>query len=318
LNRNIALDTLKLAMAFMVVGIHAEFLGDVTLLGKYLTVNGLFRLAVPIFLIINGYYFFYVISKEQQLQWLKRISVLYFFWMAIYSYFWLTLPDFTFIGFIKLIKLIVVGYHHLWYVSGMIGAALLLVILRVASSLILATSIVLTFSIGVLIQYLGNYHILEETVFDQLFNYHWVHRNMLFFSYPFFCMGYLINKHSLHNKVSFKFAVGLSLLGVLLLIFESYINYYQEGSDGGFDNLFSLLFACPFVFILFMKLQILGSSKKLALYSSAIYFIHILVLNVFRKNTALDETHLTLATILASIFAAYFIIKANERLKFML
>ena len=43
LNRNIALDILKLSLAFMVVGLHAGFLTDITSLGQYLTVNGVFK-----------------------------------------------------------------------------------------------------------------------------------------------------------------------------------------------------------------------------------------------------------------------------------
>jgi surface polysaccharide O-acyltransferase-like enzyme len=305
-------------MAFMVVGIHAGFLGDLSLLGQHLTVNGLFRLAVPIFLIINGYYFFYVMSKDQQFNWLKRISILYIVWMVFYSYFWFSTPDFSLIGFAKFIKQIIIGYHHLWYVSGMIGGALLLMVFSGYSSKILIVSIIFTFLIGVFIQYLGNYHILENTIFYTLFNYNWVHRNMVFFSYPFFCIGYLINKHSLHNKITLKFASGLSILGLIFLFTESYINYHQESSDRGIDNLISLLFVCPFVFISFIKINISGSSKNLALYSSAIYFIHVFVLFFLRKLTELDVTSLTLATILASVFFSYFIIKANERLKFIL
>ena len=41
LKRNITLDILKLVLAFMVVGIHAEFLADISILGQYLTVNGI-------------------------------------------------------------------------------------------------------------------------------------------------------------------------------------------------------------------------------------------------------------------------------------
>ena len=71
MSRNIALDILKLSMAFMVVGLHAGFLGDFTSLGQYLTVNGLFRIAVPIFLIINGFIFIQYYQKTTKLNGLK-------------------------------------------------------------------------------------------------------------------------------------------------------------------------------------------------------------------------------------------------------
>ena len=238
--------------------------------------------------------------------------------MVFYAYSWFSVLEFSFVGLSQLIKTIIIGYHHLWYISGMIGAAIILIILRKLPSVILVVTILLTFICGVLIQYVGNYHVLEGSVFDTIFNRAHYHRNMLFFSYPFFCIGYLINKHSLHNVVSFKLACILSAFGLLALLGESYINYYQENNDGGFDNFFSLLLVCPFIFILFMKSNISGTGKNIALYSSAIYFIHVFILSVFRKHTEFDGTLLTLITILASVFFSYFIIKANLKLKFLL
>lgn len=64
--RNVSLDLLKLLMAIMVVALHANFLQEYSLLGSYLLVNGLFRVAVPIFLIINGFYFFNVLIQGAQ------------------------------------------------------------------------------------------------------------------------------------------------------------------------------------------------------------------------------------------------------------
>lgn len=318
MSRNIALDILKLVMAFMVVGLHAGFSGDPSSLGQYLTVNGIFRVAVPIFLIINGFYFYEVLSKNNQTNWLRRVSVLYIVWMLFYSYFWFSVPESSLIGYLELIKQIIIGYHHLWYISGMIGAAIVLIILQKHSSTTLSITIASTFIIGLIIQYLGNYHILEGSDFDKFFNYDWFHRNMLFFSYPFFCIGYLINKHSLQHVVSFESASILSAVGTLALLSESYINFYQEGRDGAFDNFLSLMLVCPFVFILFIKSNISGKSKNLALYSSAIYFIHSFFLSVFRKYTELDVTLLTLAVIAASTFSSYFIIKINTKWRFIL
>lgn len=305
-------------MAFMVVGLHARFLGEFSLLGQYLTVNGLFRIAVPIFLIINGFYFYPVLTKNKQFNWFKRIITIYIVWMVFYSYFWFAIPDFSFIGITTLARDVMLGYFHLWYISGMIGGAIMLLILRRLPSIILVITITLTFLCGVIIQYLGNYHVFEESVLDELFNYHWFHRNMLLFSYPFFCIGYLINKHSLYMHFTFKSASILSGLGLLLLLAESYFNYYQQGRDGGFDNFFSLLLVCPFIFILFMKFNIPGKSKNIALYSSAIYFIHWFYLIVFRRFTEFEPTLLTVCVILISAVTSYFIIKVNNRLKFIL
>ncbi|MHA2937658.1 acyltransferase family protein [Vibrio sp. RC27] len=318
MNRNIALDILKLLMAFMIVGLHAGFLGEYTELGEYLTVNGIFRIAVPIFFIINGYYFYPVLLKKNQSSWLKRVCILYVFWMVFYSYFWFSIPDISFSGLASFIMDFIIGYNHLWYVSGMLGSAIILLVLHKIKINFLIVSIFMTFICGVLIQYIGNYNILDSRFLNTIFNYDWAHRNMLLLSYPFFCIGYLINRYALHAIVSFRFALGFSVIGILALLGESYINYYHEDREGGIDNLVSLILVCPFIFILFIKSNIQGVNKSMALYASAIYFIHSLILSAFIKYTDFEATLLTLIVILISVFLSYFIIKANLKLKIML
>lgn len=318
MERNIALDILKLIMAFMVVGVHARFMMDLSPLTNFLTANGIFRIAVPVFFVINGYFFYYVLIKEQQLKWLKRVCILYIAWMAFYSYFWFSVPDLSLIAYAKLLKVIFFGYYHLWYIAGMIGAALILLIVRKLPSSILIISITLTFLSGVVIQYLGNYHVFEGTILDKLFNSIQMHRNMVFLAYPFFCTGYLMNKHSIPSRISLRLSFILSILAIGTLLGESYFNFLQENRDEGFDNYFSLILVCPIIFILFIKSNIPGTSRNIALYSLSIYFIHVLILIILQKNTVLGPTYLMLLTILLSAFVSYFIIKINKRLKFIL
>ncbi|MBU3021752.1 acyltransferase [Aestuariibacter sp. A3R04] len=318
MHRNISLDVLKLFMAFMVVGLHAEFLSEYSSLGSYLSVNGLFRIAVPVFLVINGFYFYPVLARNFQIDWLKRVFVLYVFWMLFYSYFWFSVPNLSFTVIAKLVRNIVIGYHHLWYLSGMLGAAVLLLIFKRLSSFLFISTVLVSATIGIAIQYLGNYHYFESSILDKLFNINWFHRNALLFSYPFFCIGYLINKHSIHERLSLTRAVVITAIGSILLLFESSFNFYQKNREGGFDNYLSLLFLCPFIFILFAKIDIKGKSKNIALYSSAIFFIHSFILSMLRKFSDLEPTMLTFSCILFSIVASYFIIEANKRVRFIL
>lgn len=316
MKRNIALDILKLSMALMIVGLHAGFLGDITPLGSYLTVNGIFRIAVPIFFLINGFYFYHVLLKNSHVNWFKRVFILHIFWTVFYSYFWLNNSDFSFI--IVLLKNIIIGYYHLWYIPAMFGAGFLLFLAKNRSSRFLIFSVLLTFLCGVLMQYISTYHLLEGNILDKILSYEFIYRNLLFFAYPFFCLGYLINKHSLHEHASFKLIFIVTAIGILTLIAESYLNYYQSSRDGGFDIYLSLIVLCPFIFILFLKLNISHTSKKIALYSSSIYFIHLFILNLYREYTDFNGTLLTLITIFSSIFFSYFIIKLNEKFKFIL
>jgi hypothetical protein len=202
IERNISLDILKLIMACMVVALHAEFLADVSELGRYLSVNGVLRMAVPIFLLTNGFYFYSILVSTNSRSWFKKISILYIFWMAIYSPFWFYIPPLSIYGIAQFIFRFFIGFWHLWYLSGLIGAALTLMLVQKMPTRYLLLLMAMTFLTGVLIQYSGHYHWINNPFIDHLFNLPWFHRNFLLFSFPFFCAGFLIKKYEWHRKIT--------------------------------------------------------------------------------------------------------------------
>jgi surface polysaccharide O-acyltransferase-like enzyme len=315
LGRNVALDILKLSMAFMVVGIHAEFLKDISVDWSYFTAYGIFRIAVPVFLLISGFYFYQTLENNKTLIWFKRCLLLYCFWMLVYSIFWFKPAELSLkMFFIQLI----VGYYHLWYVAGMIGAAVILLVIRRFNSPMLIFISIATYLIGVVIQYAGNYHLLENARLDNIININFVHRNALFFSLPFFCIGYLIHKHNLHTRISFTTAKVFTAIGLILMSAEIYFNYIAPDRDGGFDNFFSLIILCPALFILFMHINLFANTKNIALYATAIYFVHPLFLLPLTSLLATQATLFTLVVIALSVIAAYFLIIINKKAKFIL
>lgn len=318
MQRNIAIDSLKLLLAAMVVALHAGFLGEESPVLAYLFDNGLFRVAVPVFLVINGFYFFDAIKSKQTGKWLKRVVILYFVWMALYAPLWLPVDGPALSWTVKFFRNIAFGFHHLWYLAGMLGAAIACILLhQIRSSFFIGICIML-FMIGVLIQYTGNYHVFEGTYLDQLFNYHWSHRNALFFSLPFFSAGYLIRKHSLHKAVPIKALVWISIISLLTLLTESYVNYMHPSRDGGFDNLISLLICCPAIFLLFQNITIVGKTKGLALYSSAIYFVHPLALYLLTNAFGITSTSLAAAGLLLSIVFSIFLVRIKRRIPWII
>lgn len=80
-----------------------------------------------------------------------------------------------------MVSIFLIGYWHLWYIAGMLGAALLMVFLKNRSPQIMMTLAAMAFVLGVVIQYAGNYHMLSGTVYDAAFNFHPSHRNAVFF-----------------------------------------------------------------------------------------------------------------------------------------
>jgi surface polysaccharide O-acyltransferase-like enzyme len=321
--RNLSLDILKLIMAFMVIGIHTHFLSDVSTTLNYLFVNGVFRIAVPVFMIVSGFYFYPILQKHTLNieSYFKRIFILYIFWTAFYSYFWVKWLPASSHFLLIFWENFIIGYHHLWYLSGLLGATAVLYFFRQKSSLFIAASAITFFLIGVGIQYISYYHLISHKSL-----YCWMYRNFIFFSYPFLCIGYLISKHDYHNKVSLNLAKLLLIVGLLTLLLESFFNYTHrlQNSLDGFDILFSLILVCPAIFVFFIKQRMIGNSKEISLYATALYLIHPCVQNVLgfiNRKYELNFIDGYYIFILVSVFAvlfAYFLIKINKRFSYIL
>ncbi len=315
MNRNVALDFLRITLACMVVGLHAGFLCDITSIGYYLTVNGIFRIAVPVFILINGFYFFPVISKGRTFSWYKRILFLYSFWMLFYSYFWFT-PNEIFSG--RMARIVIFGYLHLWYLPGILGASVLVMLLKDISLRIMIPGIIFVYFVGIVIQYMGNYQLVEDPLIAKWLSYTWIDRNFFFFAFPFFYIGFILNKYHLHEKLSFKWSLAIAFISFLFLLIESLFNFINSPSNAGFDMFASLLLVCPSVFLLFVNIEYYGQSKGVALFSTGVYFIHKIFLIVLSKFTDFDKTLLTLIVIILSIISSFFLIEINKRIKFIL
>lgn len=310
MNRNLSLDYLKLILAFFVVGLHAQFLFDLSKPAYFATTQGLFRIAVPIFLIISGYYFLNVNTVDMFKKWSLRILSLYAIWMIIYTPFWLNterilLSLFTIIN----------GYYVLWYLIGTFFSGVIVFLLRNKSKSTLFFIILSTFLIGLIIQTLGNLHILPNII-DKIFNLNFVHRNAILMCLPFFLLGYYINKYNLDQKIKVSFLMILISIG--FLISESLLNYYFISKTEGLDQLLFLIVVAPLIFIYTKNKFISGESKEISNYSTAIYLIHPILLLTFFKYLQYTETLTTVLAILASCFFAIILVHINKKIKYIL
>lgn len=262
MKRKLSIDVLKIILAFFVVFLHMHLLKDSFPMLGYVLVNGLFRMAVPVFLIITGYYFYHIDNIEKLKKWSFRILLLYLIWSLIYMPVWKENNAFTYFLF---------GYHHLWYLIGTFFSGILLYILKRKSAKSLIALILCLFCIGYGIQLLANIHYFTGET-DSILNFYPTYRNFLLVCFPFLAIGFLINK--LHIKVSSKYGFLYVLLCVILVLAESYLNFKYMNSKENVDLLFSLLIACPVVFLYCRNLPAHTDSKILASVSTAIYLIH--------------------------------------------
>ena len=319
MNRNPLIDLLKLILAFMVVGLHTHFLVDFSVFSSYATINGLFRIAVPLFFMINGFYFDKIIQNKQLLTWLKKGVLLYITWMVIYLYFWFPYKDFR---FSKLLTIIFIGYFHLWYLIAYVFSGIFLYLFRKKSNQLLFTISILLFITGVFIQYSGNYHLFKHNEeLDKILNYIPNYRNFLFFGFPFFTVGYLIKNSSISEKIRFSKIKIYTVIAFILFFAEIVFNYFNTPIDEKNDLFFSLIFICPILFIWVLKtpISISFETKNLSNLAVGIYLIHPLCFMLLRKyDISPKGTLTTIITIFSATLLAYLVLKMNKKLKILL
>lgn len=306
--RSLSIDILKIVLAFFVVCLHLHILRDNYPSLSYVLVNGLFRMGVPVFLIISGYFFFYVNDPAKLKKWSFRIFLLYAIWSVIYIPLWNEEDRYAMI--------ILFGYHHLWYLIGTLFAGMLLYLLRNVPAKKLFSVLITCFCCGYLIQYLGNAHYFEGET-DIVFNLFPTYRNFLFVCFPFLGIGFLIKK--LGIDVRRKPSLGIVLLSAGTVIGEAFLNekvlHLQKKES--IDLLLSLLIACPLLFLYCKNITVKTDSRILASISTAIYLIHPLVIEwVYKSGYFTSFQDVIFIAVLTA--AGFILVFLNRKLKYLL
>lgn len=312
--RNLSIDYLKLVLAFLVVLLHLNFLSKNSPELSYVLVNGLFRLAVPLFLVITGYYFYNIDNKEKFKNWLFRIGIMYAIWMLIYSPFW-----FKFNNLINSVVVIFFGYFVLWYLIGVLFSGTILYFLRnIRTNTLLFIALTL-YVVGYCLQQLGNLHVFTGVV-DKILNWHPISRNFIFDCFTFLTLGFLIKK--LNIDLSYKPSFILVLISIIVVIFESRLNYIYISKSEPLDHILSMLFAAPLIFLYVKNLKIMGENKNLALFSTAIFLIHplfILLYSFIRDHGLLQiELPVEVFVITLSVISGFILVILNKKFKYIL
>lgn len=311
MDRNISLDILKVIMAIFIVALHGNFLADYDpAVGFYLK-NGLFRICVPIFLIISGFFFY---NTKNFAQWVFRLAVLYVVWMLIYLPFWLQWPlnswsvEWNF-------KTIFWGYNHLWYLIGTLLGGVVLYLLRNLYSCIQLSLAIALFGVGVAAQYIGNLHILSQP-WDRAFNVYVYHRNFLTTCFPFMMLGFLLNKHQITIRQPYLSI--LLVLSLLILFLEVFFNYQFISKTESLDGMFALLLVCPLIFMCAKHMEVRSQLKTLAVFSTGLYLIHPLIQYLLKQNYVLNSVTLFGLTLFISTLMTMVLMGVNRKVKYLL
>lgn len=276
--RNISLDWLKIFLAIAVIGIHTFSLWQGVSAPLYMLKNGVFRIAVPTFLIINGFYIFSIIEQPVRFKrWCVRLILLYVIWTCVYASHFLP-QGFSMETIIKLSFTIFFGYFHLWYLIAALFGGLILRCVRNLRDRTLALIIASLLVIGTAFQYWMRYSDFWALMHVGLFDLDSLYRNFLFVAFPYLGVGYLIAKNRIVAKAKIFPLALVFAAGLICVQAEALFNYNRVGSVKPFDMLIGLPFCVISIFVLCQKLYISGSAKWIAHLPQTLYLVHPLIL----------------------------------------
>ncbi len=310
MERNITLDYFKIFLSILVVTIHAQPLFYNHTLSGWLISNGIARIAVPCFFVINGFYLHSKINSDTKsmIKWVKRMLIIYVTWMLIY------LPILINADLTSTLISLVTGIYHLWYLPALIGGGLLLFAVKKViknNNILLALAIALFF-IGLYIQ--DNFFIIAHSGYRTH-----LYRNMFFMGFPFLFLGYYIQeKKDKLSKFNPFLLLFILLTGLALLLFESeYVSHYNNKKD----FLAGIILIAPALFLLLLKYsKYKPNDGYIGLIASGIYYLH--MLSMYFVNTIFPLNELKIYSfpliIFMSSILSVVVIKLNKRLKIFL
>lgn len=266
MQRNFSIDIVKTLAALLVICIHT---GYPSVVGDY--VVAFCRIAVPLFLLISGYYYQNIMDKKKITAYYKKILGLTFFSSIFYFIVFDKKLDYliTFRWDKMLIFNFPIAGDHLWYLFSLINV---LVILSICYKIRDKLFYLIPFLL------MGNYIL-------SFFPKFWLYRNFLFTSLPYFLLGMYIYKYNKSILALFKkeTLVYIFVIGLILQCLEVFL-YKYWGFIYVRDHylMTSLLSIVIFSYALVVKTQkenvltIIG--KK---YSAYIYILHIFILSYY-------------------------------------
>ena len=284
IGRSRAIDLLKLALALMVVGIHANPFRELGRTALLLTGEGIYRLGVPVFLLFNGYFLQAALNKGRGWSYVKRAVTLYVIWMALYlPVYWTALVA---QNWWQNLRMMLFGYWHLWYLAGMALAAAIIVPIGQWPVWRLAALAVLSLGFGLVLFYGQSWdliHIDSDWWQDPLP----AHRNALTLCLPYLLIGALIYRLDLASTLPRGPVLAVAALGLVLVPLESVLVGWTAPRGFPHDTMLSLVIAAPALMIAALQWPGAVADRRIGDYASGIYFVHVAFVAMLLRHTFL-------------------------------
>ena len=277
-NKNLSLDKIKLIASLCIIAIHTYPLMSLNANIDFLISRVLFRVAVPLFLMITGYFILKESLKNKNIlkEFTKKILKIYLLSILIYLPINLYISAFKNLTVLEIIKefLITGTFYHLWYFPALIlGLWLTYFIIKNTKEKYASIIFVVLYTLGLLgDSYYGAINDIKiiESFYNVIFTIFEYSRNGLFYVPIFLYLGYLTNKNNL--KIEKKKNVILIAICTLLLLIEGYILHYFAVQQH--DSMYIMLI--PLMVLLFNAvINNKGKENKiLRSLSTTVYIIH--------------------------------------------
>lgn len=273
----LSIDGLKLIASFMIVAIHvypfASFNPDV----DYIITRVLFRIAVPFFLMVTGYF---VLPKALQdrtklITYSKKILILYLLSIFIYLPIHLYNGTFSSLSWTSILKEIFFEgtFYHLWYFPALIlGLWITYFLVKRFSFTFSAICVFLLYFVGLFGD--SYYGLIQNAFFSSFYQFlfRWFDytRNGIFYVPIFLFIGYFISKYQ--KKYSCTSNIIFFFISFILMGMEGWVLYFYQVPRH--TSMYLFLIPASYFLFTFASRKEQSSDKTLRSMSTNIYIWH--------------------------------------------
>ena len=319
MSRNKTIDFFKFAFSVGIIAIHIQFMKNFTPQIYNMTADGLFRMGVPFFFVVSGYYYYGRIHNNFDTKsYIKKIVKLFLTFTIIESLLYLIVNLWIFTNPLALLqfilKSIVVGQGGIyWYMFSLILSLVLLTPMwkkRKIKPLLI---------VGFILYLITSTNDVYGALFAETFIQKIAKLNTLLFAWPqaglcsslmWLSIGALLCEYKPQVKnLDLKLGISLVVLVLEALIFKN---------TGAYDSncYISLIYAVPLLVLFILKHDFIPfETKRLGLMSTYMYMAHPIVIIIFRWTLPfLNATNelLFVLTLIVTTAISYYLTKPKK------
>ena len=277
MSKKINIDIWRFIVSFLIVAIHISPFAKISPEFDFFFTRILGRIAVPLFLMITGYYILDRALKDKQVlvDYTKKILKIYLLCILLYLPINIYMGSFKNIDIITILKDFFINgtLYHLWYFPALIvGVWITYYLVKKLGRKKALIATILLYIIGVFGDSYYGITIMNQitkNIYELIFNIFDYTRNGLFYVPIFICLGHIIKAGT---RKTTKFDLLYALLFFILMSVEgSILHYYNLQRH---DSMY--LFLLPLMYFLFCYLMDRSktSNKKIRNIATYIYIFH--------------------------------------------